>query len=147
MDVQELVFLLHILATCWMTAVILFVQLVHYPSFRYIDPARFVAFERFHCAAISVLVVPAMVVELATGILLLLNPNQYFWAYCLGLALIVFAWGSTFCIQTPLHQKLLRNYDPAVIARLIHSNWLRTVAWSVRMGVLFYVATNWAVFD
>lgn len=140
MDTQEMVFLLHLLATCWMTAVILLVQLVHYPSFLYIDSTRFVAFERFHCAAISVLVVPAMVVELVTGIVLLFFTSQHFWAYCLGLVLLLCAWVSTFCIQSPLHQKLLARYDPLLIRRLIRSNWLRTVAWSLRLGILSYVA-------
>jgi hypothetical protein len=40
--------------------------------------------------------------------------------------------------QVPAHKSLERKFDLRVHAWLINSNWLRTVAWSARLGLLLY---------
>lgn len=40
------------------------------------------------------------------------------------------AWIVTFTLSAPCHRKLQHNgKDPEIIARLIHTNWLRMVCW------------------
>lgn len=45
--------------------------------------------------------------------------------------LIAFVWSVTTFISVPLHRRLSSGYDARVINRLINTNWLRTVAWSL----------------
>lgn len=45
--------------------------------------------------------------------------------------LIAFVWGVTTFISVPLHRRLSSGYDARVINRLINTNWLRTVGWSL----------------
>ena len=50
-----------------------------------------------------------------------------------GVALVAVLWLSTALVQMPLHARLGREgHAPAVVARLVRSNWLRTLLWSAR---------------
>ena len=80
---------------------------------------------------------PSMIVEAATTCLLLfLNDHTL-----LGLSydllvwsalLLLIIWISTAFIQVPCHERLLGGFDQQVHQRLVKSNWIRTVAWSIR---------------
>lgn len=48
----------------------------------------------------------------------------------------VVAWMVTFLISVPLHNRLSSAADPQTIALLISTNWIRTVAWSIKLLVL-----------
>lgn len=48
-------------------------------------------------------------------------------------------WLSTALLQVPLHRALLPGFDPAKIHRLVRSNWLRTVAWTLRSGIALWL--------
>lgn len=61
-------------ATWLMTGVIWTVQIVHYPLFAGVGPDRFLDYARAHTARIIRLVAPVMLVELATGAWLALDP-------------------------------------------------------------------------
>jgi hypothetical protein len=52
-----------------------------------------------------------------------------------GWGLLAVLWGSTFWIQVPLHARLQSGSNPDTIDWLVQTNWIRTVAWSIR-GVL-----------
>jgi len=125
----------HLLATAAMVGVIWLVQLAHYPSFRYIDPAQFTRFEKFHCASISFVVMPLMLLELATAALLY-SSGERTMAFLASLILLALIWVSTFAVQVPLHQKLEMGYDLPSINRLITTNWIRTICWSGRFLLL-----------
>ena len=62
--------LLHFLASSMMTGIIWLVQLVHYPSFHFIDPKQSGEFHRFHTDSIALFVAPLMIIELATAVFL-----------------------------------------------------------------------------
>jgi hypothetical protein len=38
-------------------------------------------------------------------------------------------------LQVPCHRTLERGFDPAVARRLVATNWIRTVCWSLRLLV------------
>ena len=52
----------------------------------------------------------------------------------LGVALL-----STVLVQVPLHARLAEHHDAQAAHRLVTSNWVRTVAWTVRGLVLSWV--------
>jgi hypothetical protein len=103
------------------------IQVLHYPSFLYVDKNDFSKFEAFHTRRITFLVLPLMVSEL---ILSLINFNY------LILGIIVLIWLSTFFIQVPCHEKLKFGFDKLTIERLIFTNWIRTSLWTVKLFIL-----------
>jgi len=64
-------FLAQLVSTYGMVAVIVFVQLVHYPLFAQVGADGFARYEALHTQRISWIVVPLMLVEAATALLLL----------------------------------------------------------------------------
>lgn len=128
---------LHLLATLAMTGVIWAVQLIIYPLMDRVQPEGFAAFHRTYTYRITALVAVLMPLELGTGILLLIArpdalPGIALWA---GLMLILVAWASTALLQVPQHGILARGYDAETHHRLVHSNWIRTIAWSLRTAL------------
>lgn len=138
-----LVLLLHCAVTWYMTGVIWLVQWVHYPLFNRVDTDKFRQFIRDHANWITWVVLPPMLIELSTALALLWlqPPGIPFWMLLTGAFLVVLIWISTFAIQVPQHNRLQQGFDPAAYTRLVQSNWLRTVAWSVRAclvtGILY----------
>jgi hypothetical protein len=138
--------LLHLLSTWSMVGLIWFVQRVHYPLFFRYQGDDFTAFARDHQQRTGWVVVPPMLCEAATSLALaalLLRADVGGAARILallGLALLVIVWLSTFLLQVPCHAKLAEEELSAqqrsqTILRLVRTNWLRTVAWSLR-GVI-----------
>lgn len=140
MSVVGFVWALHVIVTFCLVGLIWTVQLVHYPTFAYVDAARFVEFEAFHQRRISWVVAPLMVVELFTGIALLVVRPEVFplWAGVFGLVLIGGVWLSTFLVQVPLHGRLGESFNADTAAALVRTNWVRTVLWSLR-GLLIVI--------
>lgn len=56
-----------------------------------------------------------------------------------GFALVVIVWASTFALQVPAHGTLNRGFNQKAQARLVATNWIRTVSWSLRSLVLIFV--------
>ncbi len=129
-----MLFDIHLLTTLMMAGIIWFVQIVHYPLFREVGSGKFVAYENQHTTRTGWVIAPIMVLELGTGIAVtwLGNtavPDVLEWS---GIVLLLIIWGSTFLIQVPCHRALSDRYDPLILHRLITSNWIRTIAWSLR---------------
>lgn len=121
-----------------------FVQIVHYPLFRRVGEPGFLAYEAEHANRTGFVVAPLMTAELLSALLLLLPrfrllivPQAAAW---LGAALVILIWGSTALVQIPLHNRLHQHYDPVSIDRLVRSNWLRTIAWTLRAGLVLHWA-------
>jgi hypothetical protein len=53
-----------------------------------------------------------------------------------GAALLGAIWLSTFALQVPRHGALCHGFDADVHRGLVRSNWLRTVAWSLRSALV-----------
>lgn len=133
----DVVALVHAAATWFMAGLIWFVQVVHYPLFAGVGDAGWNDYSRRHQGLTTLVVGPAMLVELAAAAtLLVLVPGPLTIAGAILLALV---WASTFFVQVPLHARLERGRDPAARARLfrrlVATNWARTALWTAR-GVL-----------
>ena len=127
----------NLLVTCMLVGLIWTIQLVHYPSFIYVDPDTFVAFERFHTVRISIIVIPLMLCELvvAGG---LIHISGYTLNTTVPFILVVLIWFSTAVLSVPCHRKLAMGKDTAVITRLVNTNWLRTILWTAK-GIILCV--------
>jgi len=137
MSLPLVIFVANAGATFCLVGLIWTVQLVHYPTFHYVDEARFRAFEAFHQRRISCVVLPLMMAEALTSLLLpWLSPDFVSKPLAfLGLAMVALAWLSTFLLQVPLHTALSSGFSADAARRLVTTNWVRTIAWSAR-GVL-----------
>lgn len=145
MDFASVALLVNAASTLTLTGLIWTVQLVHYPAFRYIAKDQFVAFEAFHQRGIGFFVMPVMLLELGTSLLLLLyRPESLPWWWAIiGFSPVLAIWLSTFLVQVPLHAILAKQYDRPAIEALIRTNWIRTVAWSLRAG--WVVGALWII--
>ena len=139
-----IVLMTHLLATIAMTGVVWTMQLVHYPSFALIEPAHFAEFAWRHSRTTSTLVVPLMLLEAITAAILLVRPSVNFPAPAplLGAVLLLIAWFSTFALQVPCHRHLAGGFDAAAHRRLVRTNWLRTIAWTARSGLVIWGLTR-----
>lgn len=138
----HLLAVLHAVPTLFLCGLIWFVQVVHYPLFAAVGAAQFVAYERAHCRRVSFVVLPAMLAELvlAVGLCWQAPPAWSILAW-LGLSLLAVVWSSTFLLQVPCHDRLAQQPDRRTMQRLVATNWLRTIAWSLRAGVAVVLLT------
>ncbi len=108
------------------------VQLIIYPSFRYCDPAQFQSWHNTYTGLISVFVVPLMLAQLGIyGWQSAVRGEA--WDY-IALGLVGVVWAVTFGWSVPCHDALHRQgFDREVIARLVLSNWPRTIVFTTLM--------------
>lgn len=134
------VLLIHAAATLYMTGLIWFVQLVHYPLMAKVGRAGYRDYQRLHERNTGWAVAPAMLIELGAAAWLVIDTPGGIerWLAWLGLSLVALLWLSTATLQVPCHKQLARGFDPGAHRRLVHTNWLRTALWSAR-GVIAMV--------
>ena len=135
---------LHVAATLMMTGLIWLIQCVHYPLFAQVGSDTFQAYHARHTQWITPIVGPLMLMELATGFMLLQDPppgvsTLETW---IGFGLIILIWASTALLQIPLHNTLAQGFNLEVIERLVAGNWIRTIAWSLRTGLVLWWITS-----
>ncbi len=130
--------LANLCASLFMTGVIWFVQVVHYPLFANIGRREFVDYERRHADRTAYVVAPVMLFELAASMVLayLARQTTNVTLGYLALGLVVAAWLSTFGLQVPCHNRLSKGFSSDAHLRLVRTNWLRTIAWTTRSDVL-----------
>ena len=126
--------LINILFTAFMTGVIWLIQLVHYPSFRYVSRDQWSQAHQHHTKRISWIVAPMMIAE---GICRLYwIYMELNWVSLASSCLILAVWVSTFLIQVPHHQKLEKTYSIEHIEGLVSTNWIRTIGWTLSLAFL-----------
>lgn len=130
----EPLLLVHVAATLFMVGLIWFVQVVHYPLFEKVGAGGFRAYAEAHSRLTSWVVGPPMLLEISTAALLLFLrpegvPASLAW---IGAALVAIVWLSTAFLQVPRHSALGLGFDEEAHDYLVLSNWVRTVAWSLR---------------
>ncbi|MFQ3597056.1 MAG: hypothetical protein SNJ55_02280 [Chloroherpetonaceae bacterium] len=138
---MKFILLLNLASTLFMTGVIWFVQVVHYPLFSRVGTETFAIYESMHATLTTLVVFPAMMLELLSAGLLLLNHKED-WRLWAGLFLLLVIWISTMFVQVPKHSELSTGFNAAVHASLVATNWIRTVAWSVRSLLMLWVVAE-----
>lgn len=129
-----------IFSTLPLCAIIWTVQLVRYPHFAAVDADSFRRFHSSHTSRITPIVAPPMILELAASAAVIIYPPAQVSPKLLwfGLLLTISIWISTALIQVPLHDKLARGFDAETHRYLVNSNWIRTIAWTMRAGLVVY---------
>lgn len=138
---KNLIFLAHLATTLYLVGLIWVVQILVYPSMGSVGADGYAAYHNLHTSRITPVVAPAMIVELLTAIYFAFAPIEkinsgYFWC---GLILVLIIWASTFFVQVPLHERLAANFDGDVQKRLVLTNWIRTIAWSLRGALVLWM--------
>lgn len=133
--------------TLLLTGVIWIVQIVHYPLFQFVGDARYREFHAAHINWITYVVAPLMIAETVTAMLIIFYPtlnsdSRVLW---FGLILVGVIWASTFFLQVPLHEKLANGLDAETHRALVNTNWIRTIAWTIRSILVLWLA--WKAFE
>ncbi len=131
---------LHAFSTIFMTGVIWFVQVVHYPLNAKVGEGHFSAFHKAHTSRTGWIVAPPMIIELFCSVLFVISPPKEISAEhaLLGFALVVLIWITTVVFSVPCHRRLSKGFDANVLRKLIWTNWLRTALWSARSFLALY---------
>ena len=132
---NNFVLLGHLIFTSIMTGVIWVIQIVHYPSFHFIEKELYTAFQKFHMNNISLIVVPVMILELATGVLLLAGNSKNI-LIIISFSLLILIWAITGIFFSGAHGKLITGYNVLVVDKLVSMNWIRTILWTLKMLLL-----------
>ncbi len=124
----------NVLATWTMVGVIWFVQVVHYPllSVVPVESAAGVAVEHQRRTG-WVVMLPMALEGVTTLMLLAMVPVGVAWfvPWLAGVPLAV-ALGATVLLSVPRHARMAANPDATVGRELVTTNWVRTVAWTLR---------------
>ena len=105
------------------------VQIIIYPGMHGWDQSRFAKLHKDYATRISFFVGPLMLGQAALALLLLVtSPGAI---AVMHMLLIGVVWGATIFISVPLHRKLSDGYVASGVDRLVATNWLRTVCWSL----------------
>lgn len=121
-----------------MMGVIWLVQMLVYPQFLEVGEGNFQNYHAQHMKGISYVVLPLMLAEFGLSVFSI----WYFWKsdvliwVAVASGLTAALWLTTFLIHVPLHVKLEVGYSREAIEKLISTNWIRTVLWTVRVGLL-----------
>lgn len=135
----RLLLVLNFGVAAFLTGLVWTVQLVHYPGFGLLGRGEFARYHAAHTRRMGYVAAPAMLAELGLAAWLAwagwrpLGPVAA--GAQLGLALLT--WLVTFRVSVPFHNRLERSgYDFVAIDGLTRTNWLRTLAWTARAGLL-----------
>ncbi len=128
----------HVAATLYMTGVIWFVQIVHYPLFSRVGQRGFCEYEREHVRRTGWVVAGPMLAELAAAVAVVWVVGG--WLAWTGLALVGVIWISTGVWQVPAHRRLEAGFDASVHLWLTRTNWIRTAGWTARSVIALALA-------
>ena len=124
---------LNLFSSFFLCGLIWVIQIVHYPMFYHLEKNRFSKYIRLHGYRISFIVIPVMIIELLTSIALVFLASQYFYFHIAGLVAVSIIWLTTFFVQVPLHNQLAQIKSKFIIRKLIRTNWIRTILWTLNL--------------
>jgi len=133
------------IASIGMATVIWFVQIVHYPLMAAVGSEHLPAYALKNRELTTWIVLPLMALEVFSALALLgvpLSPKSRT-RHLVGLLLLLIVWGVTFFVSVPHHLELSERDSPAALSGLVQSNWIRTVAWSVRAWLAVWLLWEW----
>ena len=107
-------------------------------------PEAFPAYEAHHTRRTVWVVGPPIVVEALTAAWLAFTVPAGLPAALTGsgLVLVLIIWLSTSLLQVPCHRRLSHGFSHAVHHRLVLTNWIRTIAWSLRAVLAVWMASS-----
>jgi len=98
----------------------------------------YTVFQKFHMNKISIIVIPIMLAELITGIMLFLDKSSKNPLLIISFIILVLIWLITGVFFTKAHNELITGYQELVVNQLVVMNWIRTLLWTLRLLLLTY---------
>ena len=103
------------------------IQLVIYPSFKYITDHNFLKWHKKYCNIIGFFVIPLMLFQLVESVILVTDFRGI-----LNFAFVIITWALTFTVFFNIHKKLSKEGNKRdIIEKLLKLNWLRVFLWSL----------------
>ena len=125
--------LAHMAATWAMVGFIWTIQVLQYPLMAEVPAEAFTRFEEVHQRRVTVLIALFGPLEVVmAGLVFLTVEAVPSWLSFSSGAVLAAIWVSTAFFYAPLHRRLSEGFDETLHRRLVTSNWLRTVAWTMR---------------
>jgi hypothetical protein len=108
--------------------------------FKDVGQDGFEHYEAQHSNLTTLVVGPVMLLELLSALLLLWYPPAGIktWQLYFGLGLVGIIWLSTAVLQVPQHGILAQGFNQQAYESLVTTNWLRTLAWTLRSLLVCY---------
>jgi len=136
--------LIHIfnVAVSWGLFILIWlVQIMIYPGLARIPSNDFVNYHEWYVTRITMVVLPLMICEIIIAIAWFFLQDNLFYPIVAG-GLVTLVWCSTFAFQVPIHKSLQAGKDKSKIRRLVATNWIRTVAWSLKAVIVVVFAAE-----
>ena len=106
------------------------VQLIIYPSFRYMSPEQLAVWHPKYTNLITLVVGPLMLAQVAVVGWEVMS--RFSWLALISAVLVGLTWVLTVFQAVPLHNQIAAGINLSdTVERLILANWLRTVVWTV----------------
>jgi hypothetical protein len=130
-----------VFSTLCMVGLIWFVQIVHYPLMSLVGGAESAAYAAANQRLTTWVVGPLMLAEAASNMALALLPIPAgaALAFWVGTGLLFVNWLSTAVFSVPQHGVLARGFSRPHHRRLVATNWIRTMAWTIRGVLVLFV--------
>ena len=127
-------------ATLIMVGVIWMCQVAHYPLLSDVG-AALPAYQARNVRLTTYVVGLPMLVEAGcAAVLLVWRPAGIpFWTAAIGAALVVVIWVATMLFSVPMHERLGHGFAGDAHARLVRTNWIRTLAWTARGALVLWM--------
>ncbi|MCR9293775.1 MAG: hypothetical protein NXI32_13705 [bacterium] len=143
MQADELLNFCRFLLDFGMLLLIWIVQLIIYPSFLHVDSSEFKSWHYRYTGLITIFVAPLMLGQAGCYCLDLFLERH--WDTVFNMVMIAIAWLATIVWSIPCHDRMQKNgFDRGVVLRLISTNWIRTIAWTLVfvMDVTLFAASG-----
>ena len=124
------IIILNLFITSFMFGLIVTTQFVTYPLFSSIDNSGFSKYHINYVNKISRIAGPAMIAELVIASFLLYNFGNLSSKLIFLITLLIFL--STLLIQVPIHNKIKYKANNLLFKKLVMTNWIRTLLWSLK---------------
>ena len=102
--------LIHLIATAMMVSIIWIIQILHYPTFLFVDKKHYTEFQIFHMKNISYLIIPIMLLELFTGLYILLYNNMINFYFSASFGLLILIWLITALFFSKFHSSAISGF-------------------------------------
>ena len=103
------------------------IQLVIYPSFKYISDKNFLEWHKNYCNIIGFFIIPLMLFQLIESVILVIDFRGV-----INFAVVIITWALTFTVFVRIHKKLSNEGNKKdIINTLLRLNWLRVFLWSL----------------
>lgn len=132
----------HLVSTILMAGLIWFVQVVHYPLFHKIGKNELATYALEHQRRTARVVGLPMLVEGISTLWLFFDPVNGRTLPLIGGLILCKIHLSTIFLQIPKHAALIKGYNEKVVSRLVQTNWIRTIGWSVRTVIAVLIIVS-----